>query len=99
VWVLASSTGSGGFVTADFGVIAPRPTPNLEDPGLHSVCSDPLICLAWVALPGDYAPASIAFRVVGARNPLMHYKMAVLAEVKYLLLLNLYLKSVESCTV
>jgi hypothetical protein len=40
VWVLASSIGSGGFVTVDFSrmrLLARYPTPNLEGQGLHFV--------------------------------------------------------------
>jgi hypothetical protein len=40
-----------------------------------------LICLVWVALPGAYAPTSIALRVTGEFNPPLHYKAAVLEEV------------------
>jgi hypothetical protein len=39
-----------------------------------------LICLSWVALPGAYAPASIALRVIGARKPPLHDKAVVLEE-------------------
>jgi hypothetical protein len=39
----------------------------------------PLTYLAWMALPGAYAPASVAFRVTGARRPL-HDKAVVLEE-------------------
>jgi hypothetical protein len=40
LWVLASSVGSGGFVIVSFswvGLLAPGPTPNLKDQGLHFV--------------------------------------------------------------
>jgi hypothetical protein len=42
-----------------------------------------------VALPGAYTPASITFRVIGARRPPLHDKVVVLEEdgaviIKYL---------------
>jgi hypothetical protein len=40
----------------------------------------PLTCLAWVGLPGAYAPASIALRVIGAHKPPVHDKAVVLEE-------------------
>jgi hypothetical protein len=40
----------------------------------------PLICLTWVALPGAYAPASIALQASGARKLPLHDKAAVLEE-------------------
>jgi hypothetical protein len=55
-------------------VVAPRITPNL-DAGSYS-----LICLARVALPAAYAPASIAPRVIGARRLPLHDKVVVLEE-------------------
>jgi hypothetical protein len=48
------------------GVLAPCPTPNLEDQGLHFVWPLPFDLLA---LPGAYAPASISLRVIGVRMP------------------------------
>jgi hypothetical protein len=54
-----------GFVTRKFlrgGVVTTTPTPNLEDQ-----CN--ALSLAWVALPGAYAPASIALRVELASLP------------------------------
>jgi hypothetical protein len=36
--------------------------------------------LAWVVLPGSYAPASIVLRVIGAGKPLHQDKMAVLED-------------------
>jgi hypothetical protein len=55
VLVLAPSIDSGGFITVDFSgmrLLAPRPTPSLEDQGTT-------IRLALVTLPGAYAPTSI----------------------------------------
>jgi len=43
-------------------LLAPRPTPNLEDQWTT-------LSLAWVTLPGAYAPASIALGVIRARKP------------------------------
>ena len=40
-----------------------------------SCVSYPLTFLAWLYLPGDYSPASIALRVVGAHKPLHHFKV------------------------
>jgi hypothetical protein len=36
--------------------------------------------MTWVVLPGAYAPASIAFRVIGAHKPPLHDKSVVLEE-------------------
>jgi hypothetical protein len=40
----------------------------------------PFTCPAWVALPGFYAPASIALQVTGALKIFRHDKAAVLKE-------------------
>jgi hypothetical protein len=48
------------------GVVSP--TLNLEDQGLTLRLAYPLTCLAWVGLPGSYAPSSIALQVTGARK-------------------------------
>jgi hypothetical protein len=45
------------------GSIAPRPTSTIEDQELYFVWPVPFSYLAWVALPGDYAPVGIALRV------------------------------------
>lgn len=43
----------------------------------------PFTCLEWVAPSGDYAPANIALRVIGARKPPLH-EMAVVLEENFL---------------
>jgi hypothetical protein len=58
--------------------LAPRPTPNLEAPGTT-------LRLAWLTLPGAYAPTSIPVRVTGAREPPLHGKAAVREEVDNLI--------------
>jgi hypothetical protein len=45
-------------------LLAPRPTPNLEDQWTTLILAP--TCLAWVTLPGAYAPASIALGVIRA---------------------------------
>jgi hypothetical protein len=72
-----------GFVTVNFsevGSLAQRPIPNLEDQKDTSSGPYPLTSLAEVALPGAYAPASIALRVIGAGKPSLHDKAVVLEE-------------------
>jgi hypothetical protein len=71
-----SSIGCGGFITVGFpgmGLLAPCPTPNLDDRGLH--------CLAWVALAGAYASPSIALRVIGVYKSPVHKKAVFLRKV------------------
>jgi hypothetical protein len=56
-----------GFVTVDFsgvGSLAPRPTPNLEDQGLHFVWPIPFDLSGMGGPTRSYAPASIALRVM-----------------------------------
>jgi hypothetical protein len=71
---LQPSVGLGllyGFVTVHFsGVksLTPCPNPTLEGQGLHFVWPLSLSCLAWLALPGVYAPASIALLGTGAHK-------------------------------
>jgi hypothetical protein len=75
---LASPIGSGDFVTVNFpGVmlLSQIPTPNLEDP-----LSLPFDLSARVALPGAYAPASIALRAIEARKPPLLFKAVVLEK-------------------
>jgi hypothetical protein len=74
---------SVGFVTVKFsgiGLLAPRPTPNLEVQGLHFAWLLSLTCLAWVTLPGAHAPTSIAFRVIGVHILPLHNKVLVAEE-------------------
>ena len=40
--------------------------------------SYPLTCLAWLDLPGEWTPASIARRIKGARRPLHHVKAIII---------------------
>jgi hypothetical protein len=47
---------------------SPTPKPNLEDEGPLFVWPLPFDRLALVALPGAYAPASIAVQVIGAHK-------------------------------
>jgi hypothetical protein len=63
--------------------LAPRSTPNLGDEGLHFVWPYTLDCLAWVALPGAYAPVSIGLRITGTHIALHHAKATVLEEIIY----------------
>jgi hypothetical protein len=58
-----------GFVTVNFfavGLLAPQPNHYPEDQRLCLSGPYPLTCVSWVALPGAYAPASIAHQVIGA---------------------------------
>jgi hypothetical protein len=41
----------------------------------------PLACLAWMVLPGAYAPASIALWVIRPHKPPLHDNVIVLEEV------------------
>jgi hypothetical protein len=75
---------SGDFVTFNFsgvGLLAPHPTPNLEGQGLHFVRPIPFDLSVMSALPGAYAPASIALQVIVVGRPTLHVKAVVLAEV------------------
>jgi hypothetical protein len=64
VWVFHNSK----FLRGE--VVSPKPTWRIRD----YTSSDPyaLTCLAWVVLPGAYAPVSIALRVTRVRKPLLH---------------------------
>jgi hypothetical protein len=55
------------------GVVSPTPNPRPGGPGTT-------VCLAWVDLPGAYAPVSIALRVTAARKPPLRHKAVVLEE-------------------
>jgi hypothetical protein len=59
-------------------LLAPSPTHNLADQ--TSSGRYPLTCLACVALPGAYNPASITLRVIGGRKPPFHDKAVVLED-------------------
>jgi len=68
-------------------LLAPCSTPNLEHQWT-TLSPAPIlwpICLAWVTLPGAYAPASIALGVIRARKPptcsMCFDKAVVLGEV------------------
>jgi len=53
-------------------LLTPRTTPNLEDQWSTlslAPTSYPLTCLAWVTLPGAYAPASIALGFIRTHKP------------------------------
>ena len=56
-----------------------------EDPRLRGECSlsglYPLTYLAWVALPGDESPASMALWVVETHKPPNHDKVALDREI------------------
>jgi hypothetical protein len=72
-----------GFVTVNtsgMGSLAPRPTPNLVEQGLHYVCPYCFTYPAWVALLGAYSVAGKALRVTGARKPPLRDGPAVLEE-------------------
>jgi hypothetical protein len=81
---LQSCVGLGflhGFVTVNFssvGSLATRPPPNLE----NYTSSHPyhLACLAYAALPGAYAAASIALRVIEACKPPLYNKAVVIEK-------------------
>jgi hypothetical protein len=64
------------------GVVSLTPNPQPDGPGTTLRLPLSLTCLAWVTIPGAYAPASIAFRVIGARKPPLHDKAIVLEEDK-----------------
>jgi hypothetical protein len=69
------------FVTVYFsgmGLLAQPPTWRTRDNS--SSGPYPLTCLAWVTLPGAYAPASIAAPVIGAHKPPLHDKVVILEE-------------------
>jgi hypothetical protein len=71
------------FVTVNFfgvGSLAPRPTPNQEDQGLHFIWPLPFDLSGMVALPSVNAPSSVALRVIGARRPPLHVKVVVIEE-------------------
>jgi hypothetical protein len=79
-----------GFVTINFSRVrslAPCPIPNLEDQGLHFVWPLPFNCLAWVALPGAYSPASIAVWVIQVCKRL-HAKAVALEDIIHVHELN-----------
>jgi hypothetical protein len=71
-----SSTGSGGLETADFCWCG----------DYTSSGPSRLTCLARKALPGVYAPASIALRVIEKRKPPLRDKEVVLEEAFCLLI-------------
>jgi hypothetical protein len=52
--------------------------PTLRVRDYTSPVPHPLTYLAWVALPGAYAPASITLLVNGVRKPRLHDKAVVL---------------------
>jgi hypothetical protein len=62
---------SGSFITLNLPAIWPLA------PGPIPVCRT---CLAWIALPGTYAPASIDFPVIAARMRALNDKAIVLGE-------------------
>jgi hypothetical protein len=73
----------GGFVIADFssvGFLASYPTPTLVDQGLLFVWPVPFDLSGMRGLPGAYAPASIALKVIGTRKLPLHNKAVVLEE-------------------
>jgi hypothetical protein len=59
-------------------VISPTPNPQPGGQGLHFVWPLLLTYLAWVALPGAYASASITLRFTGACRSPFHDKVVVL---------------------
>jgi hypothetical protein len=74
-----------GFITVNFsggGVVGETHAQPLTCRSRDYTSSGayPLTCLAWVALPGAYAPASIAFRVTRARKPRLYGKAGVFED-------------------
>jgi hypothetical protein len=61
--------------------VSPTPNPQLGGPGHYTLSVPyPFNCLAWVALPGAYAPTSVALRDIGALKPPLQDKAVVLEE-------------------
>jgi hypothetical protein len=80
MWVLASSM-VWRFRNSIFvcqGLVAPRLAPTWRTREYTSSERYPLTCLAYVALLGAYAPASIAIPVNGPWKPPLHDKAVVL---------------------
>jgi hypothetical protein len=74
---------AGGFVNSFFPgwfrkLHTEPPTWRTRDYTLSGLCA--LTCLAWVALPGAYAPASTAIRVIGANRSPLQDKAVVLED-------------------
>jgi hypothetical protein len=82
LWFRISKFFRGELVRPTLNPLVPLSTPNLEDQGPYFTSPYSLMCLAWMALPGAYAPASIA----------LHDKAVILEEVSYSLMSNIKLR-------
>jgi hypothetical protein len=62
------------------GTVTPIPNSNIEDQELHFILPLLSTCQILVALPVDYAPASIGLKVIWALSSTFHDKAVVLKE-------------------
>jgi hypothetical protein len=81
VWVLAPLHIFVGVNFSGVRSLDLRPSSTWRAGNYTSFGSRPLICLAWVALTGAYAPTSTTLRVIGVLKILFHYKAVALEEV------------------
>lgn len=66
------------------GLLVPCPTSNMEDQGIPLSGPCPLMYLAWVTLPGAYAPTSIALHMIRVWKPCNGSKVVAMGGVQVL---------------